>query len=179
MEAGTTVLQICICAALLSWISHAHLVPLSVTKHLPLHFIQNPEHIKYELEVLTVWNFCQPVQDLNPQPSTCKLSALTTRPPSTQTTNLEKNSYAVMFEHEIIFKIVFHIYNQKTIYLLGICFVCLTKHWFTAEMIKKDGMCKKYCCKICDILLNCKNQVHCHIIPALCQNFRKLLPIHD
>ena len=32
----------CICTALLSWITLAHLVPLSVTKRRPVHFILNP-----------------------------------------------------------------------------------------------------------------------------------------
>ena len=34
----------CICTALLSWITLAHLVPLSVTKRCPVHFILNPGH---------------------------------------------------------------------------------------------------------------------------------------
>ena len=34
----------CICTALLSWITHAHLVPLSVTKRRPVHFRLNQRH---------------------------------------------------------------------------------------------------------------------------------------
>ena len=37
----------CICTALLSWISHAQLVPLSDTKRRPVHFILNSEHIEW------------------------------------------------------------------------------------------------------------------------------------
>ena len=40
--------------ALLSWITYAHLVPLSVTKRHPVHFILNPGHVEYELGVLMV-----------------------------------------------------------------------------------------------------------------------------
>ena len=39
---------------LVSWITHAHLVPLSVTKCRPVHFILNPGHVEYELDVLVV-----------------------------------------------------------------------------------------------------------------------------
>ena len=38
----------CICTALLSWITSAHLVPLSVTKHRTVHFILNLGHVEYE-----------------------------------------------------------------------------------------------------------------------------------
>ena len=44
----------CICTALLSWITHAHLVPLSVTKRRPVHFILNQGHVEYELGVLMI-----------------------------------------------------------------------------------------------------------------------------
>ena len=40
------------CTALLSWLTHAHLVPLSVTKRRPVHFILNPGYVEYELGVL-------------------------------------------------------------------------------------------------------------------------------
>ena len=42
----------CICTALLSWITHAHLV--SVTKRRPVHFILNPGHVEYEQGVQIV-----------------------------------------------------------------------------------------------------------------------------
>ena len=42
---------ICIRTASLSWITHAHLVPLSVTKRRPVHFILNPGYDEYELGV--------------------------------------------------------------------------------------------------------------------------------
>ena len=42
------------CTALLSWITHAHLVPLCVTKRHPVQFILNLGHIEYELGVLMV-----------------------------------------------------------------------------------------------------------------------------
>ena len=58
-------LSTCVYAALLSWIILALLAPLSVTKHLPFHFILNPGHVEYEL-VLMVWKFSQPKGDLNP-----------------------------------------------------------------------------------------------------------------
>ena len=35
----------CVCTALRSWITHAHLVPLSVTKCLPVHFKLNPGYV--------------------------------------------------------------------------------------------------------------------------------------
>ena len=38
----------------LSWINHALLVPLSVTKHRPVHFILNQGHVEYELGILMV-----------------------------------------------------------------------------------------------------------------------------
>ena len=38
----------------LSWINHAHLVPLSVTKRRPDHFILNLGHVEYELGELMV-----------------------------------------------------------------------------------------------------------------------------
>ena len=50
----------CICTALLSWIIPAHLVPLSITKHIPVHFILNPGQAEYELGVLMVWKFSWP-----------------------------------------------------------------------------------------------------------------------
>ena len=37
----------CICTALLSWITHAHLVLLSVTKRRPIYFILNPGHVEW------------------------------------------------------------------------------------------------------------------------------------
>ena len=54
MEAAAIVMCTCICTALLSWITHAHLVPLSVTKRHPVHFILNPGYVEYELGVLMV-----------------------------------------------------------------------------------------------------------------------------
>ena len=54
MEAAAIDMCTCICTALLSWITHAHLVPLSVTKRHPVHFILNPGHVEYELGVLMV-----------------------------------------------------------------------------------------------------------------------------
>ena len=36
---------------LMYFISHAHLVPLTITHVLPVHFILNPRHIEYELRV--------------------------------------------------------------------------------------------------------------------------------
>ena len=42
------------CTALLPWITHTHLVSLSVTKRRPVHFILNPGHVEYELDVLMV-----------------------------------------------------------------------------------------------------------------------------
>ena len=58
----------CICTALLSWIAHTHLVPLSVTKRLPVHFILNPGHVEYELGVLMVWKLSRPDRDSNEIP---------------------------------------------------------------------------------------------------------------
>ena len=53
-------LCICICTALLSCMAHAHLVPLSVTKRRPFHFLLNPGHVEYELGVLMVWKLSRP-----------------------------------------------------------------------------------------------------------------------
>ena len=72
----------CICTALLSWITHAHLVPLSVTKRRPVHFILNPGNVEYELGVLMIWKLSRPQRDSNPRYPAWKSSALTTRPPS-------------------------------------------------------------------------------------------------
>ena len=44
--------------------------------------ILNPGNVEYELGVLMVWTFSQPERISNPWPSSCKLRALTTRPPS-------------------------------------------------------------------------------------------------
>ena len=57
-------------------------MPLSVTKHHPVHFILNPGHVQYELDVLMVWKLSRPEWDSNPWYPAWKLSALTTRPPS-------------------------------------------------------------------------------------------------
>ena len=70
----------CIYTALLSWITNAHLVPLSVTKRRPVHFILNPGHVEYELGGLMVVSRSE--RDSNPRYPAWKSSALTTRPPS-------------------------------------------------------------------------------------------------
>ena len=80
----------CICTAMLSWITHTHLVPLSVThlvplsvtKRRPVHFILNAGHVEYELGVLMVWKLSRPERDSNPRYPAWKSSALTARPPS-------------------------------------------------------------------------------------------------
>ena len=72
----------CICTALISWIIHAHLVPLSVTKRCPVHFILNPGHVEYELGVLMVWKLSRLERDSNLRYPAWKSSALTTRPSS-------------------------------------------------------------------------------------------------
>ena len=71
-----------ICTALLSWITHAHLVQLSVTKRRPVHFILNPRHVEYEQGVLMVSKLSRPERDSNPRYPAWKLRALTTRSPS-------------------------------------------------------------------------------------------------
>ena len=72
---------LCICTVLLSWITHANLVPLSVTKRRRVHFILNPGHVEYELGVLMVWKLSRPKQNSNLRP-VWKSSAIFTRPPS-------------------------------------------------------------------------------------------------
>ena len=42
MEAAVNMLCTCVCTALLSWITHAHLVPLYVTNRLSVHVLINP-----------------------------------------------------------------------------------------------------------------------------------------
>ena len=58
------------------------MVPLSVIKRHPVHFILNPGHAEYELGILMVWKLSRPEQDSNPKYPAWKSSALTTRPPS-------------------------------------------------------------------------------------------------
>ena len=53
-EAVTNVLWACVCTALLSCVTHARLVSLSITKRLPVPFIHNPGQVEYELGVLMV-----------------------------------------------------------------------------------------------------------------------------
>ena len=50
MEAVANVMT-CVCATLLSRITHANLVPLSVIKCNSIHFILSPGHVEYELGV--------------------------------------------------------------------------------------------------------------------------------
>ena len=75
MEAEASVLRSCICTALLLYNTHAHLLPLSVTKGHPVNIIFNPETVEYELGVLMVRKCLQP------QHSAYELRELTTRPP--------------------------------------------------------------------------------------------------
>ena len=75
----------CICTTLLSWITHAHLVPLCVTKRRLVHIILDPGYVEYELDVLMVWKLSRPKRDSNPRYPAWKSSALTTWPPSPHT----------------------------------------------------------------------------------------------
>ena len=71
-----------ICTALLLWIAHEHLAPLSFTKRRPVHFIFNSGHVEYELGVLMVRKLSRPERDSNLQYPAWKSSALITRPPT-------------------------------------------------------------------------------------------------
>ena len=104
METTADTLYMCVCTALLSWITHSHLVSLSVTKRRPVHFILNPGHVEYELGLITmVWTFSQPEQSSNLRPSSCRLRALTTRPPSPL---VFCNDYLIFkrFSHDVIIR---------------------------------------------------------------------------
>ena len=72
MEAAAIMLGICICTALLSWITHAHLVPLSVTKHYPVHFLLNQGLVEYKLDGLMVGKFSRSERGSNPGHPACK-----------------------------------------------------------------------------------------------------------
>ena len=50
------VLSTCVCPALPTWITHAHLVPLSVT-YLTVHHIRNQGHLEYDLGANGLENF--------------------------------------------------------------------------------------------------------------------------
>ena len=79
IEAAANVLCTCVCVALLllllSWITHAHFVPLFITKCLCVHFILNPSHAEYELSSFSTR------AGLNSCPSACKSKVLISRPP--------------------------------------------------------------------------------------------------
>ena len=82
VEAATNVLSTCVCTALLSWITHEHLVPLSVTKRHTVHFILKPGHVEYKLGILIVWKISWPERGSNPRPSAYKSRALTASQPA-------------------------------------------------------------------------------------------------
>ena len=60
-------LRTCVCTALFSWITHAHVMPLFITKRRPVHFILNQRYVEYELGVLMVWKLSRPERDSKPR----------------------------------------------------------------------------------------------------------------